>query len=172
MAGAPATPAPEASRPASRGLTGALVGAALVGCLAAAAGAGVAWRLGPARASAPPAGQTTQASAEKAAKPADPRAKTSGLRELGPVVANLAAPDNVWMRIETSVLLDEMEEKEARELAAELAADELAFARTLSLAQLQGAPGLQHLRGDLLERFSIRSRDRVRDVVIHSLVLQ
>ncbi len=94
------------------------------------------------------------------------------LRELAPIVTNLALPDTTWVRLEASVVFDPAPIKEIDILLAEISGDLLAELRTLSLAQIQGASGLQHLRQDLTERISIRSRGRIRELIIHSLVLQ
>ena len=57
-------------------------------------------------------------------------------------------------------------------LAAEIAEDLLGFMRTLSLAQISGASGLQHLREDLSERASTRSGGLVRELIVQTLVVQ
>ena len=44
--------------------------------------------------------------------------------------------------------------------------------RTLTLAQIAGASGLQHLREDLNERAAIRSDGRVRELILQTLVVQ
>ena len=56
--------------------------------------------------------------------------------------------------------------------AARISDDLLAFVKTLTMAQLQGASGLQHLREDLTERALVRSDGRVREVMIETLVVQ
>ena len=48
----------------------------------------------------------------------------------------------------------------------------LAFVRTLTLAQLQGASGLQHLREDLNERVAIRTDGHIHELMIEMLVIQ
>ena len=59
-----------------------------------------------------------------------------------------------------------------RSLGAEIAGDILAFLRTTSLSQIQGAAGLQNLRDDLNERVAIRSGGSVKELVIRTLVVQ
>lgn len=103
-----------------------------------------------------------------AAKPAE----RSNLRELPPIVTNLASPADVWVRLEATLLVDAPPTPELDAAIAETGADTLAFMRTVSLAQLQGASGLQHLRQDLNERAAIRTRGKVREFIIHSLVVQ
>ena len=48
----------------------------------------------------------------------------------------------------------------------------LAYLRTLSMAQIEGASGLQHLREDLNERVAIRTKGAVRELIVESLVVQ
>jgi flagellar FliL protein len=57
-------------------------------------------------------------------------------------------------------------------LAAEIGEDLLGFMRTLSVAQIGGASGLQHLREDLNERASTRSEGLVRELIVQTLVVQ
>ena len=57
-------------------------------------------------------------------------------------------------------------------LSAKIADDMLAYLRTLTLTQLQGASGLQHLREDLSERAAVRSEGHVKEVMIEMMVIQ
>ena len=57
-------------------------------------------------------------------------------------------------------------------LSAKISDDTLGYLRTLSLAQLQGANGLQHLREDLSERAAVRSEGHVSEVMIEMMVIQ
>ena len=155
--------------PASGKTSGATTAIAFVLVTLIAAGGGGAYGLRIAKlAAAPP----------EAAKPApephgEPKAAAGDLmRELPPIVASLHEPKNVWVRLETAVVLDRAALPEADRLAREITGDILAFVRTLSLPQLQGASGLQHLREDLNERAAIRSGGRVRELVIQAMVLQ
>ncbi|MGP9820886.1 flagellar basal body-associated FliL family protein [Salinarimonas sp. NSM] len=91
---------------------------------------------------------------------------------LDPVVANLAEPSEIWVRIDGALLLDGVEPEEAPALAARVSGDTLAYLRTLPLARLEGATGLAHLREDLTERARTRTEGRVREFVIESLVVQ
>ena len=44
--------------------------------------------------------------------------------------------------------------------------------RTVPLAQLEGPSGFLHLREDLNDRARIRSGGKVRELVVHALVLE
>jgi flagellar FliL protein len=61
---------------------------------------------------------------------------------------------------------------EDNSLAGQIGEDILAFLRTLSLAQIQGASGFQHLREDLGDRVRTRSRGKVRDLIIQALIVE
>ena len=90
---------------------------------------------------------------------------------LAPIVTNIASPASAVIRVEASLVLRSDAGVDPEILAAQIGADTLAFARTLDLAQIEGARGLMHLREDLKERAVLRS-DAVADYVIHSLVAQ
>jgi len=161
-----AKPEPAAPPGRSSGLTTALafLGVTLI---AAGAGAGAAHGL---RAAKPPE------PAPAATAPADPHGDKPApgplMRELPPIVTTLAEPKAVWIRLETAIVLDRAALPDADKLTREITGDVLAFVRTLSLPQLPGASGLHHLREDLNERAAIRSKGRVREVIVQGLVLQ
>jgi flagellar FliL protein len=99
----------------------------------------------------------------------DPR--TSRLYRLKPIVTNLSAPANVWLRLDAAIVFeDEMPNSEV--VSAKISEDLLAFLKTLKVGQLEGATQLQHLREDLKDRVAIRSGGDVKDLIIESLVVQ
>jgi flagellar protein FliL len=113
--------------------------------------------------------------AQKPAAAADANsvtAPTSNLLDLPPVVTNIGAPQETWVRLETSMIFDATEVKHPDSLAAEIGADLLAYMRTVTLAQIQGPIGLQNLRQDLNERAAARSGGQVKELVIKTLVVQ
>ena len=57
-------------------------------------------------------------------------------------------------------------------LVAQIAEDIIAFLRTVTLVQIQGASGFQHLREDLNDRVRVRSGGKVRDLVIQSMIIE
>lgn len=97
---------------------------------------------------------------------------SSKLLDLPAVVTNLGSPQETWIRLEASLLIDPKAAPQSEALSAEIAGDILAFLRTTSLSQIQGAAGLQNLRDDLNERASIRSGGSVKELVIRTLVVQ
>ena len=96
----------------------------------------------------------------------------SAVKELAPIVTNLSSPDGTWVRLQTAIVYDKSQAQQIDVVAAEVGDDILAFLKTLTLAQLQGASGLQHLREDLNERAALRSDGRVRELMIEMLVVQ
>jgi flagellar FliL protein len=95
----------------------------------------------------------------------------TSLRDLPPIVTNLAAPPNAMIRLQATIVLD-AKTPHPEMIAAEIGEDAIAFLRTVSLRQIEGASGLAHLRDDLNERASIRSEKRVRELIIQSIVIQ
>lgn len=96
----------------------------------------------------------------------------TSLRELPPVIVNLAEPSDTWVRVQASIVFDGKAVSKPDLIAAKIAEDILGFMRTLSMAQIGGASGLQHLREDLNERASIRSGGLVRELILQSVVVQ
>ncbi|NBN64874.1 flagellar protein [Microvirga tunisiensis] len=113
--------------------------------------------------------------AEAAATPA-PAAPVypalSRLRQLKPLVTNLAAPKDAWIRVQASIILDESDIDDPGILAGHIEEDILAYLRTITLEHVEGAAGLQHLREDLNERAITRSGGKVRELILESLVVQ
>ena len=58
------------------------------------------------------------------------------------------------------------------QLAAKIAEDMVAFLQTVSVTEIEGASGFQHLREDLNDRVRVRSDGRVRDLVIHTFIVE
>ncbi|MCI0734738.1 MAG: flagellar basal body-associated FliL family protein [Beijerinckiaceae bacterium] len=96
----------------------------------------------------------------------------TAVQEVPPVITNLAGQDTTWVRVQTSIVFDRKALQKPETVAAEIGDDILAFMRTLSLAQISGASGLQHLREDLNERAAIRSGGLVRELILQSVVVQ
>jgi flagellar FliL protein len=92
------------------------------------------------------------------------------LHALTPIVTNLASPEHTWIRLEASIVIDG--EGDAKGLAATITEDTVAYLRTLSLPLIEGASGLLHLREELNDRARIRSGGKVRDLIIHTLIVE
>ena len=88
------------------------------------------------------------------------------------IVTNLGAPKNVWIRLEAAAVFKTVPEMNTDVVAAMIGEDILAYLRTVSLYQIEGASGFLHLREDLLDRAMIRTKGKVSDLVITSLVVE
>ncbi|MET3414894.1 flagellar basal body-associated FliL family protein [Methylobacterium sp. 1030] len=94
------------------------------------------------------------------------------LTKLGTIVTNLAGPGNVWIRLESSVVLRKDALPNPDVAVAEIRQDLVAYLRTVSVPQIEGPSGLQHLREDLAERVAMRTDRKVRELFIETLVVQ
>lgn len=111
------------------------------------------------------------AEAEKKPGPAVVAAN-SRLLDLPAIVTNLGSPQETWIRLEASLLLQPKAPPQPEALAAQVANDILAFLRSTSLSQIQGPAGLQSLRDDLNERVALRTNGVAKELVIRTLVVQ
>lgn len=162
------------------GMMPTIIAVTVVTLIAAGAGAGIGSMLG---ASAPP---------PAAAAPPEPEEHGEGegqgepksdietahetpvplqLIELKPVLTNIYSPEDAWLRIEASLVVEQDGSLNGEVLAAEVEADTLAFLRSLQLAQVEGSRGLLHLRDDLRERAKLRS-EAVVDYLIRTMVAE
>ena len=119
------------------------------------------------RAGAPP-GADKPAESSAGAPPAQP----STIVDLPPIVTNLGAPQDTWVRLEGSIIFDPRTLPHPEAVAGQIGDDILAYLRTVSLRQLEGPIGLENIREDLNERAAIRSDGKVRAFVIRTLVVQ
>lgn len=94
------------------------------------------------------------------------------VKKLAPVVTNLAGSETDWIRLEASIVYKSGFEFNPDLVAAEARQDILAYLRTVTLAQIQGASGLLHVREDLNERVKLRSKGMVQELVLETLVVQ
>lgn len=99
------------------------------------------------------------------------RVESANLKPLAPIVTNLAGSPPVWIRIEASLLFHESPD-DADALAARISEDIIAFLRTVSVEQMHGATGFQHLSEDLNDRVRVRSNGRVRELIIQGLIVE
>src|SRR5271157_190473 len=104
--------------------------------------------------------------------PAEPPPEPSTLYDLPPIVTNLGAPQDTWIRLEGSIVFDPKALPHPEAVAGRLGEDILAYLRTVSLKQLEGPVGLANIRQDLAERATTRSGGKVQEFVIRTLVVQ
>jgi len=120
-----------------------------------------------------PAEKTAADGATTAVPAQDPVcAAASNLFDLPPVVTNLGAPVDAFIRVEASIVFDAKALPHPEIVAAEIATDELAYLRTLSLSEIQGPIGLANLRQDLSDRAISRSGGKVSEFILRTLVVQ
>ena len=98
--------------------------------------------------------------------------EASTIYDLQPIVTNLGAPQDTWIRLEGSIVFDPKVLPHPEAEGARISEDILVFLRTVSLKQLEGPVGLEAMRQDLNERVSTRSEGKVREFVIRTLVVQ
>lgn len=144
----------------------------LLTLIAGGGGFAVATMLGPNLAPAP------QAEAASVPEPAEEvasneRGENTGIiRQLAPIVTNLASPKDVWMRIEVSIVI-KPEAKAEQDLIAVKSSDQiLALLRTIDLAQIEGPSGFLHFREDINDLVRESSEQKVAQVLINSMVVE
>ncbi len=121
--------------------------------------------------------EATHPSVTGAANPSDastagPPPEPSTLYDLPPIVTNLGAPQDTWIRLEGSIVFDPKVLPHPEAVAGKLGDDILAYLRTVSLKHLEGPIGLENIRQDLNDRAATRSGGKVREFVIRTLVVQ
>ena len=100
---------------------------------------------------------------------AAPEAAAQTTISLAPITTNLASPDNVWVRMELAIVLDEPQGADLPDIIQQ---DLMAFVRTVKLHQIDGASGFQHFKADLEERASIRSNGHVKQILVRTLLFE
>ena len=96
----------------------------------------------------------------------------SAVVDLPPIVTHLGAPQDTWVRLESSIVFDPKTLPHPETVASQIGDDILAYLRTISLHQLEGSIGLENIRQDLNERAATRSGGKVHALVIKTLVVQ
>jgi flagellar FliL protein len=163
---AEAAPAPQ--KKSGRGILLTAVAFLLVTLVAGGAGGGLGMHLAAA------IEKTVRAKIE-AAPAGKPELRYSGdmvVEPIEPVVTNLGDPTDTWIRLETAIVFANGALPDPKVTAAEIRQDIVAYARTLSLSQLEGASALQHLREDLNERVATRTNGQVSELIIETMVVQ
>ncbi len=106
---------------------------------------------------------------EAAAKKEQISTEASGVVLLQPLTTNLAYPSDKWIRLEVSLLFRDKPDVATAEAIHQ---DLMAYLRTLSLQEIEGARGFEHLRDDLQERARLRSKGRVTELMIRTFVIE
>lgn len=135
-------------------------------------GGGGGWVLGTVvapRIKAATAAVQTTAKAAGDSKQAAAAAQANGIIALDPITTNLAYPSQSWIRLEIALVFKGQPDAQ---LAQAIHQDILAYVRTVSLQQIEGARGLQYLRDDIQERVDLRSEGRVSKVMFRTFVIE
>ena len=149
----------------------------LLTLIAGGGGFAVATMLSPAPTLAPQ-GDAIIADAGSTAEPA--KASTGGdtvenggiVRQLAPIITNLAQPKETWMRIEVSIVIDPEAQAEQDLIAVKSSDEILALLRTVDLAQIEGPSGFLHFREDINDLVRENSGHKVLQVLINSMVVE
>lgn len=88
---------------------------------------------------------------------------------LAPITTNLAAPADIWLRLELALQFADVPEPG---MAETVTTDLLAYLRTVKLHQINGPSGLIHLKADLDERAKIRSEGKVMQVFLRTMIFE
>ncbi|MGD9913102.1 MAG: flagellar basal body-associated FliL family protein [Rhizobiaceae bacterium] len=97
-------------------------------------------------------------------------AATTTLFNLAPITTNLAAPSDIWARMEVTVQFDVPPVDPT--IVDMIHQDLLSFMRTVKMHQIEGASGIQHLKADLEDRASVRTGGHVKHVFIRTLLFE
>lgn len=95
----------------------------------------------------------------------------TSLVSLGPIFANLAEPKNVWVRLEAALMI-KPGPMQRDVLVAQVSQDIMQFLRTVKLAQLEDASGLQFMHDDLNDIVRSRSDGQVIELLIKGLIVE
>ena len=96
----------------------------------------------------------------------------TAITRLEPVIANLAAPRDMFVRLDAAMVFDRDAVGDVERMKATIAEDILAYLRTTTLSDVTGASAFNHLRDDLDDRVRIASDGAVEDLLIETMVLQ
>jgi flagellar protein FliL len=94
------------------------------------------------------------------------------VRRLTPIVTNLLAPKEAWIRLEAAIVMKPEATSEQDLIAVESSDKIMGFLRSVSLAQIDGPSGLLRLRDDLNDLLAGDAHSHVSSVLITSMVVE
>ncbi|MHB2263938.1 flagellar basal body-associated FliL family protein [Aliihoeflea sp. PC F10.4] len=116
------------------------------------------------------AGAAKADAAEAAAHAASSEFETAlALYPLPAMTTALAEPADVWVRLEASLLFDELVDERIGE---QVHQDIFAFLRSVKPYQIEGASGYRHFKADLEEIARVRSEGKVKGVLIRTMLFE
>ncbi len=114
----------------------------------------------------PPASKTHE-------KPTDGHeAGPTKLAGLAPITTNLAKPSTTWIRLEAAIVVEKDLGPDPQVMASKISEDIVGYLRTVSIDQIEGPSGFQHLREDLNDRVRVRSEGKISELVITSMIVE
>ncbi|MFN3744314.1 MAG: hypothetical protein ACK4TL_06380 [Hyphomicrobiaceae bacterium] len=94
------------------------------------------------------------------------------IANLDPILVTLAGSQRSWARLELGVILDAPSTPDDAVLLKSMTEDIMSFMRTVPLAHVESAAGIEYLREDIQEIARLRSRGRARSIILRSLVVE
>jgi flagellar protein FliL len=91
---------------------------------------------------------------------------------LPPILTNLAEPKETWIRFEGSLLINKDTQDPTPILVEHAGEQILTFLRTVKLNQIAGPGGFLNLREDLNDTVAAASNGQVKEVLIHTMVME
>lgn len=110
--------------------------------------------------------------AEPALNPESQAATAIAIKPMPPITANLAQPSTTWIRLEAALVIRKDLGSDGDVVASKVAEDIIGFLRTLTIEQISGPSGFQHLREDLNDRIRVRSEGKASELIIQSMILE
>ena len=89
-----------------------------------------------------------------------------------PIIVNLAGVEKAFVRVQGSIVFNEVDEENSELLVSQVESDIAAYLRTLKVSDLEGATGLQNLREDLDQRAKTRADGIIREFILETMVIQ
>ena len=114
-------------------------------------------------------GQESGAEDEGKSEDGEDGVKHAYAKPLAPILTNLAAPDDVWVRMELAVV---GKSSLTDALLEQIHQDLFAYMRTVKLHHVEGASGYNNLRAELSERAVVRGGGAVKAVLVRTLVFE
>lgn len=94
------------------------------------------------------------------------------IRQLAPIITNLASPKDTWIRIEVSIVISPEAQAEQDMIAVKSSDQILTLLRTVNLFQIEGPSGFLHFREDINDLVRANSEHKVTQVLINSMVVE
>ncbi len=94
------------------------------------------------------------------------------IKQLAPIITNLASPKDTWMRLEVSLVVKPEAQAELDMLAVKSSDALLTMLRTVNLAQIEGPSGFLHFKEDINDLLRVNSENKVAQVLINSMVVE